>query len=185
MGISEALIIYLAFGTPLGVYAIVRAKSSLKQELAALLALNILFWPVLASLELVPKDNSANGPKYFADGASRPTGVSASVSSKFERFGDREFRREALDDSQRLEALSNALSVQAAETPVIELYEIAHHSNAKLATKCIARINRRKLSEHRDRSLSGLKQLETKLDPAERADYASLIDSLEVSETAA
>jgi len=178
MGYFEALIIYLAIGSPIGVYAIVRSKSSLKQDLIALLTANILFWPVFASLEFVPQTPSDVGPNYFIDGRPHSSSDERSRSnfiSSLADLGDRAFRRKALEALERYTALSNAVPSTAAETAIPEIFDATDHPNSSVAAKCLFRKNRSKLIGHRDRSLDDLHALADQLTSEERAKYAAAI----------
>ncbi len=181
MGISEILIIYLAVGAPIGVYAIVRSKNLLTKNLIGILAANVLFWPVFASLEFVPKAVSGHGSKYFIDGGTNSATAfersRSAFTSSVKDISDRNFRREALDGFDRFAALSDAVLTEAsaADVSVPELFVIAGHPLPSLASKCLFRKNRRKLADHRDRAFADIAALAGKLTAPERTVYDSAL----------
>jgi len=181
MGITEVLIIYLAIGTPIGVYAIVRPKNLLKQNLVALFAANILFWPIFASLEFVPRTGTPLEPRYFIDGRPNPVIALDQPRSTFKdrlnELGDRTFRRIALEDFDRLAALSNALHFEVAvnKASVPEVFELAGNPNPGRAAKCLFRKNNAKLLDHLQRAENDMGSLALELMSRDRRHFQTAV----------
>ena len=152
MGISEALIIYLAIGAPLGVYAIVRPQNFL-ENLAGILAANVLLWPIFASLEFIPRSESSHGSNHFIDSRSDSADdleKAWAFNASFDHIADRRSRREALEAFERFAALLHAASDTdtGRSISVPKIFEMAGHANPTLAAKCLSRRNAARLKGH-------------------------------------
>jgi hypothetical protein len=183
MGLSEAFIIYMAIGVPIGVYAIIRPKRSLKSNLVAFMAINILFWPLCATRVLVLAPETEYPPNQFVDG--NLSFISASERSRQEfsdsisNIGDRRFRREVLDDFDRFTAISRSIYLGPNEKSISipEILEIARHPSPSIALKCLARRSSRRLLEHRSRAIADLNSQALGLSPQDSSAYATALDS--------
>ena len=181
MGISEALIIYLAVGVPLGVYAIMRPKNSLRKNLVGLLAANVLFWPIFASLEFIPRSENRLEPNYFVDSASRSTNdlddAREPFTASLAKIADRTVRRAAVDAFDRFAALSRAASDQGDRDSVSipEIFGVAGHTNPQLAAKCLFRKNLTKLNDHRRRAGADLRFLAEDLELQDQSHFETAL----------
>lgn len=170
MAIADVLIVYLAIGTPIGVFAIFRSKGTLKRNLAGLMATNVLFWPVFVSFLFNPSSTAGS-----ADRTARS--IVSDLELKFERqrrelnsslknTEDRKFRREALEAFDRLAGISTAidLATDLSDISVPRLLEAVSHPSPKRAGICIYRRNLSRLRDHQERAFRDLTMVSGSMD---------------------
>jgi hypothetical protein len=147
MKLSDLIIIYLACGSPFGVYQITKRQQDRSATGWVLILSSFLFWPVFAIGLLVDRfvpgkraaDTAANARieciRSEIERAAFPSGATASLF---------EFREVFYRFTGLFEAANIGISTKRSN----ELFEVIGHSNKALASQCLARRNREKLAYH-------------------------------------
>lgn len=139
----EFLIIYLACGSPFGVYQITQAEKPISaSNILALLAV-FLTWPILAVRFLVERFVSGEEPDTSASLIER---ARAAIEDAAFPAGTTDSLFEFRDVFYRYTGLARAVSADVAAPR--DLFDVSGHSNADIAAKCLARRNREKLAFH-------------------------------------
>lgn len=148
MNVSDIIIIYLACGSPFGVYQITKRKRSSSGVDWHHVAVAFIFWPVAAAALLVTKifPGDATHNVEFQNRLEdlrldfeQTAFLGESVSSLFE------FR----ETFERFAGLSVAATDVRIGKSSAEIFEISGHNNKSLATRCLARRNISRLAVHR------------------------------------
>jgi hypothetical protein len=148
MNVTDLIVIYLACGSPFGVYQITRRRPGRSGINWVRVVSSFVLWPAYAAALLAGRflPNTARGEakrhsitediRFDIEQLVFPE---ASISSLFE------FR----EIFYRYAGLSEAADVSSTVTASIEIFEISGHSNKGLASRCLTRRNGERLAFHR------------------------------------
>lgn len=148
MNVTDLIIIYLACGSPFGVYQITKRQPARSGAEWLKVVLSFIFWPAIAVALLVGKIfpnevlRKAEFQNHIEDlrlDFEQAAFAGESISSLFE------FR----ETFYRFVGLSEAADEIQTGRSSAEIFEVSGHNNKSLATRCLARKNTRKLSYHR------------------------------------
>ena len=165
----DILLAYIALGSPVGVYLLLRAdRKGLNVQTALKTLIGFALWPI--SLGLLIYQRRLN----FADASSFETRdrsdsritqaanlLRASVEESIGELEDRRFaiRKELFDAIDRFVGLrlasGESLPAQAANA---EIYTVVGHPNPGLATICLARKNSERIARHAAQAAADLKE---------------------------
>ena len=145
MNATDLIIIYLACGSPFGVYQITKWQEGQSAGSLAKTLMSFLLWPMFAVTLLVNRLNR-DRPEEAANGRVED------IRSAIERIAFSEGSTAALFDFRevyyRFTGLFEAANTKIAKKPSSELFEVSGHHNKDLASRCLARRNREKLAYH-------------------------------------
>lgn len=150
MNLTDLIIVYLACGAPFGVYEITTLKTRSVTDAAKIL-LSFLFWPIFAIRILIQLIE--NGPAHKLQLSKirldeirleieRIAFTDATPSPLFE------FR----EVFHRFTGLAEVVNEKSASKFSNDLFDISGHQNKALASRCLARENRRRIEFHRNRA---------------------------------
>ena len=165
----DILLAYIALGSPVGVYLLLRAdRKGLNVRSVSKTLIGFVLWPI--SLGLLIYQRRSN----FADASTFETRdrsdsrimrasnlLRASVEESICYLEDRRFavRKELFDAIDRFVGLrlasGESLPAQAANA---EIYTVAGHPNPSLATICLARRNSERIATHAARAAADLQE---------------------------
>ena len=147
MKLIDLLIIYFACSAPFGVYQATISPRPLTSTAALQFLLRISCWPVFGALVLIEwffrnqQSVKSNFERHTASIRSQIESLvfaDASISSIFDF-------REIL---RRYAGLSEAVNGAPGSSPGTELFEVSKNEDKELASTCLTRKNRRRLSFH-------------------------------------
>ena len=148
MNFTDLIIIYLACGSPFGVYQITKRQPVRSGVEWLKIVLSFLFWPAFAAAllarRILPNETQRKGEfqnrtEDLRLDFERAAFTGKSISSLFE------FR----ETFYRFVGLSEAAEEVQAGRSSAEIFDISGHTNKSLASRCLGRKNTRKLSYHR------------------------------------
>lgn len=151
MELADLIVIYLACGSPFCVYQITKSEKAASARDRTGVVLSFLFWPVfliyLLANRLAPgagNDDAADRTRieFLRGEIEQAAFLDRTTASLFE-FREVFYRYAGLVEAARTE--------QAVVTRG-EIFEISGHRNADLASRCMARRNRERLSFHATRT---------------------------------
>lgn len=143
----DLVIIYLACGSPLGVYQITAERAPRSTVDWARVAAVFIFWPVFAVLLLTSRIFAPPGLDHDRlDHIRREIEKIAFASFTMTRLF--EFR----ETFNRYSGLAEIGNAKPGKPAANELFEAVGHNNKALAARCIARRNRTKLMFHKTRA---------------------------------
>ncbi len=159
MSVADFLIIYLACGSPFGVYQITRNDFHRSGAIRLLtVTCSFLFWPIFGIGLLVG---------HFTGSKTRSARESARGVLEVRREMENVFYAGGLTSSlfafrevfDRFTGLSQASGEIAGNSAIHEIFEITKHPNKVLASRCLSRRNRSKLIFHQARSWKDMSDL--------------------------
>lgn len=179
MKLTDLIIIYLACGSPFGVYQITTRKPKSSRDFA-ILFISFLLWPVFAFTLLIERVRNSDLHDRF------------NAKKKLEeiRIG---FERIALSDSpmsslfefreiySRYTGLAEAAAAKLPTKFSSEIFEVTGHPNNDLASRCLARKNVRKTASHHQQAKDDFLNILSGFDAVvdERDELLSLVGSLD------
>lgn len=165
----DILLAYIALGSPVGVYLLLRAdRKDLNVRSASKTLIGFALWPIALGLLIYQRRSNFADASTFETrnpSDSRITRAANSLrASVEERVGDLEDRRfavrkELFDAIDRFVGLrlasGESLPAQAASA---EIFTVAGHPNPSLATICLARKNSERIARHASRAAADLQE---------------------------
>ncbi|MEO6655575.1 MAG: hypothetical protein ABIO36_05790 [Pyrinomonadaceae bacterium] len=145
MSVIDLMIIYLACGSPFGVYQITKSQNDHGSRDWLVIIASFLLWPGFAASLLIDRlvsknegDEEGSGIEHFRTEIERLGFSGESASSVFE------FR----EVFYRFTGLIEAANSKQPNRSANELFEVSGHVNKTLASNCLGRRNREKLVYH-------------------------------------
>jgi len=147
MNLSDLIIIYLACGSPFGVYQITKRQQQPSPGSWASILTSFLLWPVLAITLLVDRIVS-DRDNTDATANARIERIRSDIERIAFSGGATAALFEFREVFYRFTGLFAAANTEITKRPSSELFEVSGHSNKELASRCMARRNREKLAYH-------------------------------------
>ena len=145
MNVTDLIIIYLACGSPFGVYQITKRQDEQPTTKWLVVLASFLLWPGFTAAIIIDRVVSKNDGtekvsriEHFRTGIERAAFDGGATSSLFE------FR----EVFYRFTGLIEAANSGQTNRMTNELFEVSGHANKSLASKCLVRRNREKLVYH-------------------------------------
>ena len=147
MKLSDLLIIYLACGSPFGVYQITSGRQERSFRRYIVIAASFLFWPIfVVSLLLRRRSFGEKNAEITANA------LIENIRAELERVafagGETTALFEFREVFYRFTGLFEAANAANTEKTPRALFDVSGHTNKNLASQCLARRNREKLSFH-------------------------------------
>ena len=144
---TDLIIIYLACGSPLGVYQITSSQAPHSAPNWAGVISAFLFWPVFAAFLLIARIRAPHQIDHarldhIRNEMERIAFTGASMTRLFD------FR----EVFYRFTGLVETANAEHGRPRANEIFELTGHDNKALAARCLARRNREKLAFHRARA---------------------------------
>lgn len=144
---TDLIILYLACGSPLGVYQITSSRAPRSAVDWAGIIFAFIFWPVFAAFLLIARLRAPHQiDQSRLDRIRTDIEQIAFTGASMTRLFD--FR----DVFYRFTGLVETANADHGRPRGNEIFEVAGHDNKTLASRCLARRNRDKLAFHRERA---------------------------------
>lgn len=147
MQLTDLIIIYLACGAPFGVYQITKRQPEASVGNWAIMLASFLLWPVFA-VTLIANWTAADEDNTDTLANARIENIRSEIERVAFAGGETAALFEFREVFYRFTGLFEAANTEITKKPSSTLFAISGHINKDLASQCLARRNREKLSFH-------------------------------------